>query len=109
MKNLYKLLIGVLALSTVTSCDDYLEVDHYDILPADFMFKTEENVLSGLNGLYDTFYTDQHGSGDDETWDSSLRYLLPTILRWTVRLPVGMRMAASCLETDKGSWRLHGG
>ena len=32
MKNLYKLLIGVLALSTVTSCDDYLEVDHYDIL-----------------------------------------------------------------------------
>lgn len=26
MKNLYKLLIGVLALSTVTSCDDYLEV-----------------------------------------------------------------------------------
>lgn len=50
MKNLYKLLIGVLALSTVTSCDDYLEVDHYDILPADFMFKTEENVLSGLNG-----------------------------------------------------------
>ena len=68
MKNLYKLLIGVLALSTVTSCDDYLEVDHYDILPADFMFKTEENVLSGLNGLYDTFYTDQHGSGDDETW-----------------------------------------
>ena len=55
MKNLYKLLIGVLALSTVTSCDDYLEVDHYDILPADFMFKTEENVLSGLNGLDDTF------------------------------------------------------
>ena len=43
MKNLYKLLIGVLALSTVTSCDDYLEVDHYDILPADFMFKTEDN------------------------------------------------------------------
>ena len=39
MKNLYKLLIGVLALSTVTSCDDYLEVDHYDILPAVFMFK----------------------------------------------------------------------
>ena len=21
-----------------------------------------------MNGLYDTFYTDQHGSGDDETW-----------------------------------------
>ena len=40
MKNLYKLLIGVLALSTVTSCDDYLEVDHYDILPADLSYKS---------------------------------------------------------------------
>ena len=91
MKNLYKLLIGVLALSTVTSCDDYLEVDHYDILPADFMFKTEENVLSGLNGLYDTFYTDQHGSGDDETWGFKPQVFAANILRWTVRLPVGMR------------------
>ena len=45
MKNLYKLLIGVLALSTVTSCDDYLEVDHYDILPADFMFKTALSIV----------------------------------------------------------------
>lgn len=36
MKNLYKLLIGVLALSTVTSCDDYLEVDHYDIASGRF-------------------------------------------------------------------------
>ena len=105
MKNLYKLLIGVLALSTVTSCDDYLEVDHYDILPADFMFKTEENVLSGLNGLYDTFYTDQHGSGD-----SSLRYLLPTILRWTVRLPVGMRNGSVMPGNPiRVPWRLHGG
>ena len=83
MKNLYKLLIGVLALSTVTSCDDYLEVDHYDILPADFMFKTEENVLSGLNGLYDTFYTDQHGSGDDETW----RRRMPLYLRTAIPRP----------------------
>ena len=96
MKNLYKLLIGVLALSTVTSCDDYLEVDHYDILPADFMFKTEENVLSGLNGLYDTFYTDQHGSGDDE--------------RWTVRLPVGMRNGSVMPGNPiRVPWRLHGG
>lgn len=83
MKNLYKLLIGVLALSTVTSCDDYLEVDHYDILPADFMFKTEENVLSGLNGLYDTFYTDCC----QPFYDGLSGFRL------------GCGMAASCLET----------
>lgn len=110
MKNLYKLLIGVLALSTVTSCDDYLEVDHYDILPADFMFKTEENVLSGLNGLYDTFYTDSTVPVMTKHGDSSLRYLLPTILRWTVRLPVGMRNGSVMPGNPiRVPWRLHGG
>lgn len=97
MKNLYKLLIGVLALSTVTSCDDYLEVDHYDILPADFMFKTEENVLSGLNGLYDTFYTDQHGSGDDETW--GFKICCQPFYDGLSGFRLGCGMAASCLET----------
>lgn len=110
MKNLYKLLIGVLALSTVTSCDDYLEVDHYDILPADFMFKTEENVLSGLNGLYDTFYTDQHGSGDDETWGFKPQVFAANHLRWTVRLPVGMRNGSVMPGNPiRVPWRLHGG
>lgn len=68
MRNIYKLLIGVLISTIITSCDDYLTVDHYDILPGDFMFINEKNILSGLNGLYDTFYTDQHGIGDDVTW-----------------------------------------
>lgn len=49
MKNLYKLLIGVLALSTVTSCDDYLEVDHYDILPADFLYKNSIVLFNFLS------------------------------------------------------------
>ena len=53
----------------MASCEGYLTTQHYDILPDDFMFKSEANVQSGLNGIYDTFYTDQKsGLGDDGTW-----------------------------------------
>lgn len=53
----------------MASCEEYLTTQHYDILPDDFMFKSEANVQSGLNGIYDTFYTDQKsGLGDDGTW-----------------------------------------
>ena len=31
------LLLSALTLGTTSSCDDYLEVDHYDILPEDFI------------------------------------------------------------------------
>ncbi|CAK7015256.1 RagB/SusD family nutrient uptake outer membrane protein [Bacteroides rodentium] len=64
------LLLGVLTLGTTSSCDDYLEVDHYDILPEDFMYQNEANIKSGLYGIYDTFYTYQgsDNSGDDTTW-----------------------------------------
>lgn len=64
------LLLGALTLGTTSSCDDYLEVDHYDILPEDFMYRNEANIKSGLYGIYDTFYTYQGSdkSGDDETW-----------------------------------------
>ena len=42
--------------------------------------------------------------------DSSLRYLLPTILRWTVRLPVGMRNGSVMPGNPiRVPWRLHGG
>lgn len=50
------LLLGALTLGTTSSCDDYLEVDHYDILPEDFMYRNEANIKSGLYGIYDTFY-----------------------------------------------------
>lgn len=39
------LLLGALTLGTTSSCDDYLEVDHYDILPEDFMYRNEEFPL----------------------------------------------------------------
>ena len=64
------LLLGALTLGTTSSCDDYLEVDHYDILPEDFMYRNEANIKSGLYGIYDTFYTYQgsDNSDDDTTW-----------------------------------------
>lgn len=56
-------------MGTATSCSDFLEVEHYDILPEDYIIQNESNLLAGLNGLYDTFYTDQaSGQGDDGTW-----------------------------------------
>ena len=45
------LLLGVLTLGTTSSCDDYLEVDHYDILPEDFMYQNEANIKSGAGPL----------------------------------------------------------
>lgn len=64
------LLLSALTLGTTSSCDDYLEVDHYDFLPEDFMYQNETNIKSGLYGIYDTFYTYQgsDNSGDDTTW-----------------------------------------
>lgn len=64
------MLLSALTLGTTSSCDDYLEVDHYDILPEDFMYQNETNIKSGLYGIYDTFYTYQgsDNSGDDTTW-----------------------------------------
>lgn len=86
------LLLSALTLGTTSSCDDYLEVDHYDILPEDFMYQNETNIKSGLYGIYDTFILIkvvttvemiQHG-------DSNLMYLLRGIVRWIVRHPAGM-------------------
>lgn len=86
------LLLGALTLGTTSSCDDYLEVDHYDILPEDFMYRNEANIKSGLYGIYDTFIPIKaviivamirHG-------DSSPMYLLPDTVRWIARRPAGM-------------------
>lgn len=66
---LYSLLAASMLMGTATSCSDFLEVEHYDILPEDYIIQSESNLLAGLNGLYDTFYTDQEsGEGDDGTW-----------------------------------------
>lgn len=56
MKNISKLiytLAGVLLLLGLNSCNkDYLNVDHYSILSADQMFKSDEDAKAGLVGCY---------------------------------------------------------
>lgn len=86
------LLLGALTLGITSSCDDYLEVDHYDILPDDFMYQNEANIKSGLMVFtilsipiraVTTVAMIRHG-------DSSLMYLLPDTARWIARHPAGM-------------------
>ena len=56
MKNILKIFFtvaSVLILSGMTSCNkDYLSVDHYSILAADQMFKSDEDAKAGLVGCY---------------------------------------------------------
>lgn len=69
MKNIFRILLTGAAVMFMASCEDFLTIQHYDILPEDFMFQTEENVQAGLNGIYDTFYTKQANPADDDnTW-----------------------------------------
>jgi hypothetical protein len=62
MKTINKsLLIAALGVATLgfTSCgEDFLEVNHYDILPADVMYASEANAQSGLTGIYDCLFPD---------------------------------------------------
>ncbi len=66
---IYNLLAGILTLGSATACSDFLEVTHYDILQEDYIIQSEDHIIAALNGIYDTFYTDQaSGEGDDATW-----------------------------------------
>ncbi|MGM9712894.1 MAG: RagB/SusD family nutrient uptake outer membrane protein [Prevotella sp.] len=58
-KTLYIAALGLASLSFV-SCnnDEFLEVPHYDILPADAMSQDEDAAISGLNGIYDMHFQD---------------------------------------------------
>jgi tetratricopeptide (TPR) repeat protein len=68
-KNIFKYIIASLSLAMVPSCsEDFLKIEHYDILPATFMFESEANIYAGLNGIYDTFYPDKQGAGDAVVW-----------------------------------------
>ncbi|WP_319481948.1 RagB/SusD family nutrient uptake outer membrane protein [uncultured Draconibacterium sp.] len=62
MKNKLRILFIAAFVGTVlfgtTSCDneEFLTVDHYTILAADQMFKSEDDAAKGLVGCYDMFF-----------------------------------------------------
>src|SRR5674476_725348 len=58
MKNTSRILLtlaSVLFLLGINSCNDkeFLTVEHYSILPADQMFKSDKDALAGIVGCYD--------------------------------------------------------
>ncbi|MDH6303423.1 tetratricopeptide (TPR) repeat protein [Parabacteroides sp. PF5-5] len=77
MKKISIYILSGLLLLTANSCSDYLEVDHYDILPGDMMFESEENANSGLIGCYDTFYpTKKNAPTDLAMWGFKPQFML---------------------------------
>jgi hypothetical protein len=68
MKNISKIFFtgaSVLFLLGITSCNkDYLSVDHYSILAADQMFKTDKDAQAGLVGCYDMMLPVAETDGD---------------------------------------------
>ncbi|MDR0972744.1 MAG: RagB/SusD family nutrient uptake outer membrane protein [Prevotellaceae bacterium] len=54
---------------TTTSCGDgFLEIEYPNIIEESFIFQNEDNVLSGLNGIYDALLTNGDLGGDGGTW-----------------------------------------
>lgn len=69
MKNIFRILytlVGSLTLFGISSCnnEDFLNVDHYSILAADQMFKTDEQAKAGLVGCYDMMLPVSETNGD---------------------------------------------
>ncbi|MEA4849932.1 MAG: RagB/SusD family nutrient uptake outer membrane protein [Paludibacter sp.] len=69
MKNKIKILYAVVSVLTfigISSCnnDEFLTVDHYSILPADQMFKSDEDAKAGLVGCYDLMLPSGDVDGD---------------------------------------------
>jgi len=58
--NIKSVMLGMVLL-LLTSCEEYLKIDYYDILPGDHMFLNEANAYAGLIGCYDTFWPTKSG------------------------------------------------
>jgi starch-binding outer membrane protein, SusD/RagB family len=74
MKKISKILFtvaGVLFLFGMDSCNEkeFLNVDHYSIIPADQMFKTDADAKAGLVGCYDYMLPSGDADGDGNADD----------------------------------------
>lgn len=56
MKTLKLILAIVLVSLTTTSCDDYLDVENYNGIPADDLVNSVENAQTAVNGVYNGLY-----------------------------------------------------
>lgn len=71
MKKIYKFIISLSLLAASFSCsNDFMKIDHYDILEPSVMFSSEETILQGLNGVYDMFYPEWRNATDvQKSWN----------------------------------------
>lgn len=71
MKKIYQYIISLLLATGCLSCgEDFLKIDHYDILEPTVMFRNQETVLQGLNGVYDMFYPEWDNATDvQRSWN----------------------------------------
>ena len=70
-KQIFSFITAAVLLGGLSSCgEDFLEIDHYDILEPDVLFKSEKNIIAGLNGVYDMFYPEwQNASDVQKSWN----------------------------------------
>lgn len=74
-KRIMKKYIYIATLSFIfglISCgEEFLKVDHYDILEPTVLLQSQETVLQGLNGIYDMFYPDWSSGATDvqKSWN----------------------------------------
>lgn len=70
MNDIFKCIVKILLLMGFISCsDNFLEINHYDILESSVMFESEEGVIRGLNGVYDMFYPEWGTTDVGQSWN----------------------------------------
>ncbi len=70
MKRIYAYVIAGITLFATSCGDDFLKIDHYDILEPSVLFSNEATIIQGLNGVYDMFYPEwQNGSDVQKSWN----------------------------------------
>lgn len=71
-KHIFNILAAIALTGSLASCgEDFLKIDHYDILEPDVLFKSEKNIIQGLNGVYDMFYPEWGDNPSDvqKSWN----------------------------------------
>ena len=69
MKKIYYYITAIALLTGITSCgEDFLKVNHYDIVEPEVLLTSQEYIEQGLNGVYDLLYPERTGSDIPQGW-----------------------------------------
>jgi hypothetical protein len=67
---LYLMFVGAVGFAVSSCSEDYLNIEHYDISPADEMISSEEGLIAGLNGIYDLLIPAKVNATDiEQNWN----------------------------------------